>query len=144
MTLNYSDAHKALGEMISEGQEPEAAENILAEAVSAVHHLCDQYDLNFEVVLAEGAVVHHRQREGTPGTPELARMHNEFTAIIERDGPWYIAYCAEVPGANGEGKSREECLSNLREAIILVLEQRREDSLRAMPPEAEQGLVIVG
>jgi len=26
-------------------------------------------------------------------------MHNEFTAIVEQDGPWYIAYCAEVPGA---------------------------------------------
>jgi len=54
-------------------------------------------------------------------------MHNEFTAIVEEDGPWYIAYCAEVPGANGEGKSREECMANLREAITLVLEYGRED-----------------
>ena len=61
-------------------------------------------------------------------------MRNEFTAIVERDGPWYIAYCAEVPGANGQGKSREECLSNLREAIALILEHRREESLRSLPP----------
>ncbi len=27
-------------------------------------------------------------------------MRNEFTAIVEQDGPWHIAYCAEVPGAN--------------------------------------------
>jgi len=26
-------------------------------------------------------------------------MRNEFTAIFERDGEWYIAYCPEVPGA---------------------------------------------
>jgi predicted RNase H-like HicB family nuclease len=71
-------------------------------------------------------------------------MRNEFTAIIERDGPWYIAYCAEVPGANGQGESREECLANLREAIALILEHRREDSLRAMPPEAQQELVVIG
>ncbi len=71
-------------------------------------------------------------------------MRNEFTAIVERDGPWYIAYCAEVPGANGQGRSREECLANLREAIALILEQRREDSLRALPPEAERELVVVG
>ena len=51
-------------------------------------------------------------------------MHSEFTAIVEKDGPWYIAYCAEVPGANGQGKSREECLANLREAIVLVLGYR--------------------
>ena len=71
-------------------------------------------------------------------------MHNEFTAIIERDGLWYIAYCAEVPGANGQGKSREECLANLREAIALILEHRREESLRSIPPDARQELVIVG
>ena len=71
-------------------------------------------------------------------------MRNEFTAIVEKDGPWYIAYCAEVPGANGQGKSREECLENLREAIILILDHRREDSLRAMPPDAKQELVVVG
>ena len=71
-------------------------------------------------------------------------MRNEFTAIVERDGPWYIAYCAEVPGANGQGESHEECLASLREAIALILEHRREDSLRAMPPDAQQELVILG
>jgi len=25
--------------------------------------------------------------------------------------------CAEVPGPNGQGQSREECLANLREAL---------------------------
>jgi predicted RNase H-like HicB family nuclease len=71
-------------------------------------------------------------------------MRNEFTAIVEQDGPWYIAYCAEVPGANGQGKSRDECLASLREAIILILDHRREDSLRAMPPDAKRELVVVG
>jgi len=71
-------------------------------------------------------------------------MRNEFTAIIEQDNPWYVAYCAEVPGANGQGKTREECLANLREAIVLVLEHRREESRRALPPEARQELVVVG
>jgi predicted RNase H-like HicB family nuclease len=71
-------------------------------------------------------------------------MRNEFTAIVERDGPWHIAYCAEVPGANGEGKSREECLANLRDAIALILEHRREESLRAVPSDASQELVVVG
>jgi predicted RNase H-like HicB family nuclease len=71
-------------------------------------------------------------------------MHNEFTAIVERDGPWHIAYCAEVPGANGQGQSREECLANLREAITLILEYRREESLRALPPDARQELVVIG
>ncbi len=71
-------------------------------------------------------------------------MRNEFTTIVEQDGPWYIAYCAEVPGANGQGKTRAECLANLKEAIALVLNHRREDSLRSMPSDAEQELVVVG
>ena len=71
-------------------------------------------------------------------------MQNEFTAIFEIDGPWHIAYCAEVPGANGQGSSREECLTSLKHAIALILEHRREESLRSLPPEAKQELVIVG
>jgi len=71
-------------------------------------------------------------------------MRNEFTAIVEQDGPWFVAFCAEVPGANGQGKTHEECLANLREAISLILEHRREESMRALPPEAKREAVIVG
>jgi len=71
-------------------------------------------------------------------------MRNEFTAIVERDGAWFVAYCAEVPGANGQGKTREECLANLCAAITLILEHRREESLRALPPDAKQEPVVVG
>ena len=70
-------------------------------------------------------------------------MHNEFTAVVEQEGDWYIAYCAEVPGANGQGRTREECLRNLSDAIALVLEQRREDSLRGLPAEATRETVVV-
>jgi predicted RNase H-like HicB family nuclease len=52
-------------------------------------------------------------------------MRNEFTAIVQQDGPWHIASCAEVPGANGQGATREE-------------------SFRSLPPEAKQELVVVG
>ena len=54
-------------------------------------------------------------------------MHNEFTALIERDGDWYIAYCPEVPGANGQGCTKEECRQNLAEAIALILQDRKSD-----------------
>jgi predicted RNase H-like HicB family nuclease len=35
-------------------------------------------------------------------------MRNEFTAIIERDEQWFIAYCPEIPGANGQGMTQDE------------------------------------
>lgn len=70
-------------------------------------------------------------------------MHNEFTAIIERDGKWFIAYCPEIPGANGQGRSEDECRKNLAEAISLILEDRREDALRGIPKNATQDVVIL-
>ena len=48
-------------------------------------------------------------------------MSNEFTAVIERDGEWYIGYCPEIPGANGQGRSKDECLKSLAAAIGLIL-----------------------
>ncbi len=70
-------------------------------------------------------------------------MHNEFTAIIERDGDWYVAYCPEIPGANGQGKTKEEARESLAEAIALILEDRREEGLRGVPPDAIRGTVTI-
>ncbi len=56
-------------------------------------------------------------------------MRNEFTAIIEKDGKWYIAYCPEIPGANGQGRTREEAKKSLAEAIELILDERRQEGL---------------
>jgi len=61
-------------------------------------------------------------------------MRNEFTMVIEQDGEWFIGYCPEIPGANGQGQTVEECREDLAEAIALVLEDRREDGLRGAPP----------
>jgi len=60
-------------------------------------------------------------------------MENQFTAIYERDGEWYIAYCPEVPGANGQGKTLDECRKSLADAIALILEDRRQDALKGVP-----------
>ena len=70
-------------------------------------------------------------------------MHNEFTAIIEKDEDWYIAYCPEVPGANGQGKTIEECKASLASAISLILEDRREDALRGLPEDAIREVVAI-
>jgi len=72
------------------------------------------------------------------------RMRNEFTAIIERDGVWYIAYCPEIPGANGQGRTRGEARRSLVDAIALILEDRRKDGLRGVPPGAVREKVVVG
>jgi predicted RNase H-like HicB family nuclease len=59
-----------------------------------------------------------------------------FTAIIHQGEPaegGFWATCLEVPGANGQGESKEECLANLREAIQLLLDTGREEAFRLDP-----------
>ncbi len=71
-------------------------------------------------------------------------MQSEFTAIIEKDEDWFIAYCPEISGANGQGRTIEECRQNLAEAIALVLTDRREDALRGVPNNAIRETITVG
>ena len=68
---------------------------------------------------------------------------NEFTAIIEQGEEWLVAHCLEVPSAIGQGKTREDVLENLAEAILLYFETRREDGLRRVPPEAAREVILV-
>lgn len=71
-------------------------------------------------------------------------MRNEFTAVYEREGDWVIAYCPEVPGANGQGSTKDEARDSLADAIALILEDRREDGLRGVPADAEREIILVG
>lgn len=71
-------------------------------------------------------------------------MRNEFTAIVERDGRWHIAYCPEIPGTNGQGRTKAAALKSLAGAIALILEDRRRDVLRSIPATARREKVVVG
>ncbi|MHB9149685.1 MAG: type II toxin-antitoxin system HicB family antitoxin [Thermoleophilia bacterium] len=70
-------------------------------------------------------------------------MRGEFTAIYERNHGWYIAYCPEVPGANGQGRTKEEARASLSEAIALILEDRQKEGLRGVPAGAERETITV-
>ena len=62
-----------------------------------------------------------------------------LTAIVHRGEPdegGFWATCLEVPGANGQGETREECLADLKNAIQLLLETEREEVFR-LDPQAE-------
>jgi predicted RNase H-like HicB family nuclease len=70
-------------------------------------------------------------------------MANEFTAVVEREGDWFIAFCPEIPGANGQGKTKEEAIESLSQAVALILQDRLEDGLRGVPPDAVLDKVAV-
>lgn len=51
--------------------------------------------------------------------------------------------CPEIPGANGQWRTKQEAPESLAESIALILEDRREDSLRGVPVEAEREKVVL-
>jgi predicted RNase H-like HicB family nuclease len=55
-------------------------------------------------------------------------MNIPLTAEIHKEGDWYVAFCPEMPEANGQGRTQEDCVQNLKEAILLLLEDRRADA----------------
>lgn len=59
-----------------------------------------------------------------------------FTGIYEKGDKYCIGHCPEVPGANGQGETMEECRESLEEAIRLILQDRLEGVLPSPHPSA--------
>ncbi|HZL14316.1 MAG TPA: type II toxin-antitoxin system HicB family antitoxin [Verrucomicrobiae bacterium] len=69
----------------------------------------------------------------------------QFTAIVHRGEPdegGFWATCLEVPGANGQGETKAECLASLKEAIKLLLDTEREEVFRLDPRAETTELVL--
>lgn len=64
-------------------------------------------------------------------------MQLKITAQVHRDGKWFVAFCPEFPEANGQGETIDECVQSLRDAIDLLLEDRREDAIRTMSKDTQ-------
>lgn len=58
-------------------------------------------------------------------------MKQNYTAVVQRDGGWWIGWVEEVPGVNSQGATREELLENLRDALKEALEMNRENARAA-------------
>jgi transcriptional regulator with XRE-family HTH domain len=69
---------------------------------------------------------------------EVSTSTGPFTAVFEQDGGGWIGYVEELPGANAQGETLEECRESLKEAVALVLETNRELTRR----EFEDGEVV--
>ena len=53
----------------------------------------------------------------------------KYTAVIQRDGKWWIGWLEEIPGVNGQGRTRAACVASLRSALKEALEMNRADAL---------------
>jgi predicted RNase H-like HicB family nuclease len=65
-------------------------------------------------------------------------MKAEFTAIVKRDGDWWLGWVEEVPGANAQEKTKEELIVSLREAVKNILELRCEEARKQAESDYEE------
>lgn len=58
-------------------------------------------------------------------------MKPNYTAVVQNDGEWWIGWIKEIPGVNSQGKTRDELLDNLRDALEEALEMNRAEAVAA-------------
>ena len=61
-------------------------------------------------------------------------MHNSYTAILKKDGDFWIGWVEEVPGVNAQEKTKEALLASLKEILREALEFNREEAREAAEP----------
>ena len=52
-------------------------------------------------------------------------MQREYTAVVKKDGRWYVAWVKEVPGAITQARTLKELRENLLDALALMLEENK-------------------
>ncbi len=65
-------------------------------------------------------------------------MEQEFTAVIQHDGQWWIGWIEEIPGVNSQGELREELMENLQSALQEALGMNRADARKAAGANFEE------
>jgi predicted RNase H-like HicB family nuclease len=70
-------------------------------------------------------------------------MKNQYTAVIKRDGGWWIGWIGEVPGVNCQEASREALLETLRITLEEALDFNREDAIGAAGENYEEERIAV-
>ncbi len=61
-------------------------------------------------------------------------MTNRYTAVIRKEGDWYIAYCVELSVVS-QGRTIEDAQKNLAEAVELFVESFGVEDLPQMGRE---------
>jgi len=68
-------------------------------------------------------------------------MNGQFTAIIKKDGDWWIGWIEEVKGVNAQESTKEELIQSLQEALRDILELNREEARREAADNYEEVLI---
>jgi hypothetical protein len=70
-------------------------------------------------------------------------MKAEFTAIVKRDGEWWLGWIEEIPGANAQERSKDELIISLREAAKDIMDLHRLAALRDAEKDFEEVALVI-
>lgn len=70
-------------------------------------------------------------------------MNKEYTAVIKKDGDWWIGWIEEVSGVNCQERSREELKESLRVTLKEALEFNRQDALSSAGKDYQEEKIAV-
>ena len=66
-----------------------------------------------------------------------------FTAVVRRDGEWWIGWIEEIPGVNCQETTREALIESLRSTVREALELNRQDAIAAAGDDFEEARIAV-
>ncbi len=70
-------------------------------------------------------------------------MGSQCTAVIKREGDWWIGWIEEVPGVNCQERTREELVKSLSITLKEALEFNRKDALSAAGKDFQEEKIAV-
>ena len=70
-------------------------------------------------------------------------MNSSYTAVIKKDGDWWIGWIEEVPGVNCQEASREALSETLKVTLQEALKYNRQDAIAAADGDYEEQEIAV-
>lgn len=70
-------------------------------------------------------------------------MTSSFTAIIKKDGNWWIGWVEEVPGVNAQERTKDKLMSSLKEILSEAIEFNRAEARRDAEDNYSEELIAV-
>lgn len=69
-------------------------------------------------------------------------MLSNYTAVIVKSGNWYAGFIKELPGAHSQGKTKEEVIENLKEAVKMIIESNYRHSIEGYKKVTEEKISV--
>ena len=69
-------------------------------------------------------------------------MTQTYTAVIQQDGGWWIGWIQEIPGVNGQERTKDELLETLRITLLEMLEYNRKEAIQGTDGESFEEVII--